>query len=39
VFLVHVFGAELVEKCGHQHVETGRGDWLVPAFPCLIAKD
>ena len=29
----------LLEKRGHQLVETGGGNFLVPAFPGLIVKD
>jgi hypothetical protein len=29
----------LLEKCGHKLVETGGGNFLVPAFPGLIVKD
>ena len=31
--------ASLLEKRGHQLVETGGGNFLVPAFPGLIVKD
>ena len=31
--------APLLEKRGHKLVETGGGNFLVPAFPGLIVKD
>jgi hypothetical protein len=31
--------AALLEKRGHKLVETGGGNFLVPAFPGLIVKD
>ena len=31
--------ASFLEKRGHQLVETGGGNFLVPAFPGLIVKD